>query len=142
MRHRYKLLLIAMTAAITLASAVGTASANRGFEVEPTREVSAIFRELTFGGGFGNIICPVTVHGSLHRSIAKVVGTLAGMASSVSIDITGCRESFGVGNITDVRILGLPWHRTYESFTGTLPNITAINTVVVGVQILVDHEIF
>jgi len=136
------MLLIALTAATVFAFAAGSASANRGLEVTPNRAILVIFPELTFGSPIGSIICSVTLHGSLHRTIPKVHRTLMGMVESVLIDIRNCVESFGVGNVTDVRVSGLPWHMVFLSFTGTLPNITQIAYLIIRPGYLIDFEIF
>ncbi len=142
MRKRSKLVLTALIAVLAFAFAAGTAAANRGASVTQTSERDLIIiQRLVFGGGFGNITCGVTIHGSLHRTIAKTEGTLAGMVESVLIDTRNCAESFGVGNVTDVRVLSLPWHLRYVSFTGTLPVIRTIRLIQLGASFLIDFEI-
>ncbi len=145
MRKRSKLLLTALIAVFAFSLAAGTATANRGASVttgEGGQRILVIVPRLVFGGGFGNITCSVTLHGSLHRTITKVEGTLAGMIESVLIDIRNCTESFGVENITDVRVLTLPWHVRYVSFTGTLPTIRTARSIQLGTSFLIDFGIF
>ncbi len=141
MRNRSKLLLVAMTVAIALAFAVGMADASRSLEIEPNSSVSVIYERMVLNGGAGTITCEVTLHASLHRSIPKTSGTLTGIIESVLINTSGCRESAGVGNVTDVRVLSLPWHIRYVSFTGALPEITSVRLIILNMQILYDFEI-
>ncbi len=141
MRKHSKLLLAALTAILALSFATSTATANRGFSFTPNERILIIFPRFIFGGGFGNVTCGITLHGSLHRTIPKIEGTLVGMIESMLINITGCTESFGVGNMTDARVLTLPWHLRYVSFTGTLPVVRTIRLIQLGFSILFDYEI-
>jgi len=81
---------------------------------------------MDYSGGFGTVECEVAVEGSFHsRTSAKTTGALAGYI--INSNVVRCRR----GGATILRET-LPWHVQYESFSGTLPNITAINTRVIG----------
>lgn len=73
------------------------------------------------------ILCPVTIEGSFHNStIAKTVGALIGYVTRASISAT-C-----TGGSATIHQESLPWHITYEGFTGTLPNIATEKLLVIG----------
>jgi hypothetical protein len=114
-----------VAAAVLLGALVGSASA-RNLSVS-NQTLRGVFREVRFTGGFGNITCAVTAEGSFHqRTIAKVVGSLVGYITRA--DLGACAE----GAATILRET-LPWHVRYLSFTGMLPNITAITANIVGI---------
>jgi hypothetical protein len=121
MRTRGKLLLAALTAALTLGALVGTTSANR------VATSSSTFR-MTFAAmrliGFATATCKVTLEGSYHsRTLSKVAEMLVGYTTKVTV-----QECTG-GSVSAV---GLPWHIRYGGFTGTLPAITQANHKIVN----------
>lgn len=132
MRMNLKTALTALTAAIVLSLAVGAASVNRIAQSE--QNFKQTFAELTFsesGGGFA-VICPVTMEGSFHsKTISKVAEALVGYVKTATVGT--CREG-------RARVLTetLPWHIRYESFSGTLPNITGINLRLVGAAFAIE----
>jgi hypothetical protein len=114
---RSRLFLALVGASLLLGMLVLTAAAGRLSSSSQTfRAILGI--EIT--GGFGRVHCgSITLEGSLHtRSIAKVAETLMG-------SITGA-----VSNCATILTASLPWNVRYQSFSGTLPNITSINTTV------------
>jgi hypothetical protein len=130
-RTRITQWLMATTAAALLLAAIAANTSAR------TLSNSNIFwraewSSLEFVGG-GTIRCRLTLEGSFHsRTIAKVARALIGAVSRVIFGhpCTGGEE--WADNGTEAEPLGtapnrLPWHLTYESFTGTLPNINTIN---------------
>lgn len=120
MRNRTKLVLAALTAALTLGALVGMASANR--IAQSSQSFRTTWNSLEFLG-FLTIRCHVTIEGSFHsRTISKVAEALVGYVSRAIVDEGHCTGG-------SARVLGanLPWHIRYESFTGTLPGITGIN---------------
>jgi hypothetical protein len=140
-RTRITLWLTATTAAALLLVAIATNASAR------TLSTSAIFwraewSSLDFSGGGGTIRCKVTLEGSFHsRTIAKVARALIGAVSRAIFahPCTGGEE--WADNGTEAEPLGtapnrLPWHLTYESFTGTLPNISAINLLLSRVSLV------
>jgi hypothetical protein len=127
------MLLGALTAAIVLASAIGTASANRISLTDNT--FRQIWRPLSFAGGGLNIACNVTLEGSFHyNTFVKALRSLVGYVTRAAVEhTTGCAgsgeawadngvENAGLGPIANT----LPWHITYEGFEGTLPIIEGI----------------
>jgi hypothetical protein len=126
MRTRSKLILGALTASLLMGLAVSSATANR-LSVSNTK-----FR-ITWTGlrffpdtesGRPDIVCPVTLEGSFHSAtIRKTAGALIG---AVTRGIVNGAEPPCVGGHATIRQESLPWHVTYESFRGTLPNITSI----------------
>jgi hypothetical protein len=125
-----KLLLAGLTAGLLMAVAVGSASANRLSVSNQT--FRAVWSPLTFfgeGGISAEVRCPVTLEGSFHSgTIAKVVGALIGHVTSA---ISGSGAACARGSSTVLRET-LPWHVTYEGFSGTLPRITRVRLLLVG----------
>jgi hypothetical protein len=128
MRTSVKLILTALAASLLLSAAVSTASA-RNLSVS-NQGIRATWTALQFEGG-ASIRCQVTLEGSFHsRTIVKVARLLIGAITRAQVKqetCTGGRYSFFNGT---ERYNGttpsntLPWHLTYESFIGNLPNIT------------------
>jgi hypothetical protein len=114
--------LISLTAALLLAMAISAASA-RSLEVS-NQNIRVTWSSLEYASSLVTIRCRVTLEGSFHtRTMAKVARSLVGAITRAPIDNTNCTNGQASNQ-------GLPWHMTFESFTGTLPNIT-------GVQILI-----
>jgi len=119
MRINPKLGLVALAAALLLATVVSTASA-RNLSVS-NQQVRVTWRSLEFASSLVTIRCPVTLEGSFHsRTIAKNAGSLIGAVTRVAIKNESCTNG-------TARVVNLPWHITYEGFNGVLPNITGIN---------------
>jgi hypothetical protein len=139
MHVRTKLLLTALAVTAVLAAAVGTASARR-FELSNQRfravwQTQPMIFE-THGGG--RAICPMTMEGTFHsRTLSKVSGQLIGYITRAAIQSCGT-----AGGAREIRLLTemLPWHIMYDSFAGTLPNITRINVNIVGLAFLLNLE--
>ena len=131
MRTSVKLLLSALAASLLLAAAVGTASASR-ISVS-NQNIRVTWSRLTFEGGAA-IVCAVTIEGSFHtRTIEKVARSLIGAITKAIVNRASCTggtgSTFNGVETYNGRVPAntLPWHVTYESFRGTLPNITAVN---------------
>jgi hypothetical protein len=119
MRTRSKLMLVGLGATLLLALNIGTAGA-RSLSIFPSQSFRTTFNDLEFSVGEIRDDCRVTLEGSLHaRTIAKVAGALVGYVTRVQT---------GQCSVTETRILTetLPWHIRYNSFSGTLPNITLL----------------
>lgn len=133
MLTRTKLVIAALGAAVLMASAVGTATANR-ISVS-NRNIRAVWRELTFFNEDGSvtIACPVTLEGTFHSStIVKVRHTLVGyITRAIAGPLASCRDNVG-GVRARVLTETLPWHIWYESFGGTLPNNFTLNLTLLG----------
>lgn len=78
---------------------------------------------LTFESGV-NVVCSVTKILSIHKTIAKVERTLAGIVRDVRIDNCTEGEAHFLEGATRVRSRTVNWHVQYRSYTGTLPTIT------------------
>ena len=123
MRTSIKLAFTALAAAGLLAAVVGSASANN-LSVD-SRSFYAIWEDesqrLSFNAAV-RIECEVTLLGSFHENtITKTPGLLVGHITHASVDSEGCNngEAF-------VQEESLPWEVNYESYAGTLPNITRV----------------
>jgi hypothetical protein len=132
MRNRTRLMLVTITAALVLAAMVGSASARR-FEFSNTG-IRAVWPAVSVSGGFGTeITCPVTLEGTLHsRTISKVIGQLIGYITRAIVGEVVCSGGSRMRALTET----LSWHIQYSSFTGTLPNITAVNVSLINASFL------
>jgi hypothetical protein len=120
-------LLATLAATLILTFAVGTASAGRLSVNSPTLRVTWASLELSNSARIGSPLrCPLTLEGSFHsRSIAKVARRLIGYISTARVGTC-------TGGSMTLHAESLPWHLTYESFAGTLPNITEITLLLTG----------
>jgi hypothetical protein len=132
MHQRSKIVLAALASALVLGAATGVAQARR-FEVS-NRAIRIIWTELIYNGGGQEIRCPVTYEGSFHsRTISKVSGSLVGYIYNASIG------SCSGGGVERYLTETLPWHVQYNSFTGTLPNISTVTLAVIGLSWRVER---
>ncbi|HEX4806911.1 MAG TPA: hypothetical protein VFU94_13515 [Conexibacter sp.] len=124
--RRVRTPLLAVTSALLLAFAVGTASANNlSFS---NRNQRIVWSALNFIAGSSTITCAMTLEGSFHESTtAKVIGRLLGYITRATVG-TCTRGSATVLNET------LPWHIQYAGFTGRLPTITSVLLNIVGLS--------
>jgi len=107
-------------AMLLLATAIHTASA-RNLSLSNQRFLVFWSRwEFREPSGFLVIRCRLTLDGSFHaRSIVKSRGSLIGAITRPDIDKENCTGG-------QAQAKGpFPWHVTYDSFTGALPNITS-----------------
>jgi hypothetical protein len=117
--------LLALVGAAVLLAALGSAAAARNLSTT-SQTLRAQFRELRFNFPNASTQCQVTIDGSFHnRTISKTPGTLSGFITRVTL---GACATGATTILTET----LPWHVRYQSFTGTLPNITAITAHVIG----------
>ena len=136
MRFHAKLLLAGLTAALVLATAIGTASANRLSLSE--RQFQIIWSTPLSSGGGGDTTaeCAITLTGSFHAStFQKVVGALLGFVNTAAV---GRAETCTRGAMTVLRET-LPWHLTYDSFTGRLPAITGVTVQTIGASFQIEE---
>jgi hypothetical protein len=119
MRTTAKLGLTALIAALLLSSAISTASA-RTLSINK-EDIRVAWNAIRFEGGLGvPVTCQFTMEGSFHsRTIAKVLGNLVGVITRAAPKTESCTN----GRVT---VSGLPWHITYEGFTGNLPAIQGV----------------
>ena len=129
-----KLLLTVVTASVLLGTFVSSSSA-RNLSVSEQRN-QALFRRLSFSGGFGEVICEVLLSGSFHgRTSTKTVNSLSGYITEATV--LRC----AAGNAT-INQASLPWHRRFRGFTGTLPNIATTSDTITGVEWSIREPIF
>lgn len=119
-----RLLLAAVLTASFAGLACGSASAielsvgEAGFR--------AVWTPMRFIVNGSTLTCNLTLEGSFHRTaFAKVERSLVGYVTRA----TGC--SSGLRVLTET----LPWHVQYGSFSGTLPNISAMTLRVIGMSV-------
>jgi hypothetical protein len=137
-----KFVVAALAASALLALIAGTASARTGLRAEPSTSVLFI-RNLELTGGFGTVRCNITQSVTLHSSVAKSRGALAGQ-SNVAVSTNGCANGNAGILVSGRRVTGLqgPYHVQYQSFEGTLPSITSIRIAVVGVSFWITEPTF
>lgn len=118
MRTCSKLLVAALVATASLASAIADASASRLSVTSELFRVTYSEMSFTTEEGSSSTRCPVTLEGSFHsKTMTKTSALLVGYIT---------RASAGTCTSGSITWLGetLPWHVRYESFRGTLPAIT------------------
>lgn len=112
--------------AMLLGALVACASAAR--LSSSTQSISAHWNRMNFSGGFGTVECEVDLATSMHTStFTKTSESLVGYVTAANVP--RCTR----GGATILRET-LPWHVTYRSFSGTLPDITGIATNVIGMR--------
>ena len=144
MLHRLKRGPIALLAVAAFVCAAQTASA--GHLSSTNQMIRITWRELRFQGLMGiELTCPITIEGSFHaRTIRKFKELEIGKITRAVVNQTACTggtASFlnGVENAVNT----LPWNFAFDSFTGTLPRITAIRTLIFGFSVrLRDRTLF
>lgn len=117
MQTRIKLALAALTAALALGAILGSASASKIALSE--RAWRATFSRFVFSAISKEVACPVTLEGSFHeKTITKTFGSQIGYITRTNTNLFNCTGG-------DFILLEetLPWNITYDSFTGTLPQI-------------------
>jgi len=132
-----------LTAAALLASAIATATARNLSTSE--QNVRVTWASLEFTSEITEAIrCRITLEGSFHaRTIAKVARQLIGAVTKAIIAHPCTNAEAWAHNGTEAEPRGttpntLPWHITYEGFSGTLPNITLIFLLLSRARFLVS----
>ena len=131
----HRLMYTALTTAaatVILAAAVGAAAASQMSTGSQT--IRATWSRLQLSNTFSPeqpVECQVTLEGSFHsNTIQKTRRALIGYVSRSSVN--ACTT----GSAT-IDQESLPWHLTYESFSGTLPNITSVALLLVRASFLI-----
>jgi hypothetical protein len=149
MRIFTRFVMVVCAAALGLALIASSAFASRAIEIRPNREaVTATARGVIFEGGTIRITCEVTLRGALTKaSVAKAAarrlpeGEIAKITEGRALGPRGERRCPSNEPIEDVTVLanaaGREFILRYDSFAGTLPEITAVNLTVlrIGFQI-------
>ncbi len=131
---------LAVTAVAVLGA--GPASARSALTTSPSSSVLWV-PQLMINGGFGSVRCAMTLSQTLHASIPKIRGALAGNAHLAFS--TGACASGNMGILAGGRrATGLsgPYHLQYQSFSGTLPNIFSVGLAIVGVSFWIQEPTF
>ena len=121
------------TLAIILATLVVGASASANYLSVSEDQFELRFSAVELIPSAGSVLrCPVTLAGSFHeRVIEKVEGSLIG-----HVDEAVIRGGGGAGECTGGTATflsgSLPWHVTYDGFTGELPNIESVRLSLYG----------
>jgi hypothetical protein len=142
-RHMPQWLVGIMAAALLL---LATSASARNVSTSE-QNVRATFTSLEFAAGT-TIRCRITLEGSFHaRTIAKVVGSLMGAVTRAIVAHPCTNGEAWADNGTESEPLGtapnrIPYHLTYESFTGTLPNVTAITGAISRFSFVIQTSIF
>ncbi|HKG03287.1 MAG TPA: hypothetical protein VKB03_08895 [Conexibacter sp.] len=127
MRTSVKLILTALAASLLLSAAISTASA-RSFSFS-NQSFRGTWSSLEFASA-ATARCAVTLEGSFHsRTTVKNPRSLIGLITRAIVNrpcVEGTASAFnGVERYNGITPANtLPWHVTYEGFTGTLPAIT------------------
>jgi hypothetical protein len=123
MRH---VVAVLVSAALFAAVAAAGASGRSGLTTNPAHTV-AYFPEFTITNEAAALRCPVDLELSLHQSIPKVIGALAGFLDMDIYEEQCEGGTIGLLSTANVRTTALVrLHVTYEGFEGTLPNINSI----------------
>jgi hypothetical protein len=131
-----RLIHIATTLAVVALLATLTSTATAGRLSYSNQTFRATFNAVRFYGGWGGSECSVTLEGSMHtRTAIKSSGALISYIN---------RAVIGSCSFITASLLAasLPWHVRYASFSGTLPNITRINSTFVGMQFEIREPAF
>ena len=140
MHIRTRVVLSALSAALMLAFAVASSSATELAVSEDQFDVR--WSALEFVPSAGSVVrCPVTLLGSFHtRTIDKAEGALIG-----HIDHAVVRGGSGAGECTGGLATALrntlPWHVTYESFGGDLPDIETVRLLLIGARFEIQNSL-
>jgi len=151
MRRSVRLLLsCALATAALAAMAHGASARNLSFSNQNIRAVWApvfIIVPMTPAAEFR---CAMTLEGRFHSTnIAKVANNLIGYITRAVVGHpcagegemwvhNGTENPLGAG----VKATSLPWHMTYQGFTGALPNITEVRILIRGIRVSAMWRIF
>jgi hypothetical protein len=138
MRTTIRLALTALAAALTLNAAIGTASAAR-LSIS-SQALTLTWAALNFSGTGLNITCAVSHEGSFHsRTITKTVGSLIGHIRGGRITHPCTGGEAWILNGTERAGNTYPWSIHYQSFEGSLPNITGIRVALIEAAYLIQN---
>lgn len=136
MRMRSKLLVAVSAAACLVAIAAGAVSANK-LSIGG-RSMRAVWERMEFTVGIEREVqymmrCPVTLDGTFSSAtFTKLSHLLIGSINRASVG--GCGAEYGATALNE----SLPWFFSYESFSGSLPNISGMTIAVVGMSWMLE----
>jgi len=153
MRMLIRLALAGLGAGLLLAGLVTAASANH-LSVS-NRSIRAVFPELVFESKemqippLEPIRCRVTMEGSFHSAtFAKVreaeIGDITRAIVAHPCEVGGKEYFIFNGTETFLRArpeTSLPWAITYQTFSGTLPRLSAVNVNITGIIMQVSYPL-
>jgi hypothetical protein len=134
--------LTAMAAATLLLGSLGANASARSLSSHE-QSVRVTWSSIEFAGGGATARCRLTLEGSFHtRTLAKVERSLVGAVSRAIVAHPCTNGEAWADNGTETEPLGtapnkLPFHITYQSFTGTLPAIQAVNLLLSRVSFVI-----
>jgi hypothetical protein len=131
MPNRFTTATVVLAAALLLALSVTSAASRLSYS---SKEFRIMWASLSFSAAEGgvSITCPVTLEGSF------AARTFAKTRNSPDARIT--RATVGTCQEGSATILAEtePWEVTYQSFTGTLPNITGVRYSLINAAFQVE----
>jgi hypothetical protein len=131
MRNRTTSAAAVLAAALLLTLSVTATAARLSYSAREFRITWSTLRFSAAEGGV-SITCPVTLEGNfLERTSAKVTGQVEARITASTVGT--CRE----GRAT-ILAETQPWDVTYQSFTGTLPNITGVRYSLINAAFQVE----
>lgn len=131
MRTRITTAVVASAAALLLGLSLPAAASRLSYSAREFRIMWSTLRFSAEEGGV-SITCPVTLEGAfLERTSNKVRDQLRARITRSTVGT--CRE----GNAT-ILAETQPWDVTYQSFTGTLPNITSVRYALLNAAFQVE----
>jgi hypothetical protein len=129
---RSKLILAGLAAALVMAFAANSASA-RNISISHGELWTAEWSQLRFVSlGVTAVACDVTLEGSFHYRTFVKARELVGY-------ITRAIANHCLTGSATVLTTNLPWHIRYQSFEGTLPNISAIRLRLILAEFRLHH---
>ena len=142
MRIRVQHVVVALLlAALACGVLAGSAVASRSLEFAPSGAIRGVLREgqqLFIAFGRIRIRCRATLTGSIRQRANKFRDELIGEITEVALPTC---ETGEMGTVTMRPLFGLPWSIMYQSFSGTLPNITAIGIKIPSVRFLSTYTL-
>ncbi len=132
----------ALLAVSLLLLATAEAGARNGLRASPSSFAASI-SNMELAGGFGTVRCDVHLWLTLHSSVSKANGALAGQ-TSIIVTTDACTTGNAGLLVGARRVTGVqgPYHVQYVTFSGTLPSISSVTLRVVGVEFWISEPTF
>ncbi len=134
-----------MTAAALLFSSLAGNAAARSLSSQE-QSFSVTWNSVEFGSSAATIRCRLTLEGSFHsRTIAKIARSLIGYVTRAIVGRPCTGGEAWSDNGAESEPLGtapnkLPFHLTYESFSGTLPAIAEVNFLLRDLSVVIQSS--
>jgi hypothetical protein len=143
MKHLNKVLLGTLAAVTLLAAVASSASANRiSISNQSIRAIWSPLFIIVPNTSAAEFQCQMTLEGSFHsRTMSKVATSLIGYITRAAVSHPCTRNGeMWVHNGVEAPLgatpgTSLPWHMTYQSFSGTLPNISEVRILLRGIRV-------